>query len=73
METNNSNVTIVNSQITNTLGDCVAIHGGSALIVYCTIAQFYPFSADRGRRYALLISKGNMIILFMLLNAIIHW
>ncbi len=48
VETNNSNVSIVNSQITNTLGDCVAIHGGSALIVYCTIAQFYPFSADRG-------------------------
>lgn len=44
----NSNVSIVNCQITNNLGDCVGIYGGSALMAYCTIAQFYPFSADRG-------------------------
>jgi hypothetical protein len=44
----NSNVNIVNSQITNTLGDCVAIYGGRAFIVYSTLAQFYPFDANRG-------------------------
>lgn len=38
----------VNCQFTNTLNDCVAIHGGYANIIYCTLAQFYPFSSDRG-------------------------
>lgn len=44
----NSNVELINCQITNTLGDCIALYGGRALLVYCTIAQFYPFSSDRG-------------------------
>lgn len=48
LEAHNSNITLVNCQITNTLGDCLAVYGGQALIVYCTLAQFYPFSADRG-------------------------
>lgn len=48
LESHNSNISIINCQITNTLGDCVAVYGGQALIVYCTLAQFYPFSADRG-------------------------
>ena len=29
-------------------GDCVAIEGGKAEIHRCTIAQFYPYDADRG-------------------------
>ncbi len=44
----NSNVTLVNCQITNTLDDCVAIYGGRAAMAYCTLAQFYPFEGDRG-------------------------
>ncbi len=44
----NANVSLVNCQITNTLGDCVAIYGGRATMLYCTLAQFYPFDADRG-------------------------
>ena len=35
-------------QLSNTEGYCLAIHGGKALIDHCTLAQFYPFSADRG-------------------------
>ncbi|MBR1484791.1 MAG: right-handed parallel beta-helix repeat-containing protein [Prevotella sp.] len=35
-------------QLTNTLGDCVAIYGGAAVMDHCTLAQFYPFSASRG-------------------------
>ena len=35
-------------QFTNTLGDCVSVYGGAALLEQCTLAQFYPFSADRG-------------------------
>ncbi len=48
LKTYNSNVVVSNSQITNTLGDCVAVYGGKAQFVYCTIAQFYPFDAERG-------------------------
>ena len=44
----NAVVDIQNCQVTNTLGDCVAIHGGVAQIMQCTIAQFYPFDANRG-------------------------
>ena len=40
-----------NTQVTNTLDDCVQIDGGYALLLHCTIAQFYPFDSDRG--YAL--------------------
>lgn len=48
LKTINSNISMANCQITNNLGDCVGIYGGSALIVYCTFAQFYPFNAERG-------------------------
>ena len=41
-------VDVVNSQITNTLNDCVAFYGGVSRILQCTIAQFYPFDANRG-------------------------
>lgn len=44
----NSRVSLVNCQFTNTLSDCVSIVGGIADITHCTLAQFYPFSADRG-------------------------
>ncbi len=39
---------VVGSQISNTLGDCVAVTGGDVQMVHCTVAQFYPFSANRG-------------------------
>lgn len=48
LEATNSNVAIHNCQLTNTLGDCLAIYGGRAEVVFCTLAQFYPFSGDRG-------------------------
>ena len=44
----NSNVGLYHCQLTNTLGDCVAVYGGKADIDHCTMAQFYPFSANRG-------------------------
>ena len=44
----NSWVGLLRCQFTNTLGDCVAIYGGAAIMDYCTLAQFYPLSADRG-------------------------
>ena len=44
----NSNIRLEYCQITNTWGDCLAVYGGSCLIDHCTLAQFYPFAADRG-------------------------
>lgn len=44
----NSMFQLTNCQVTNTLGDCLAMYGGYANIVYCTLAQYYPFDSDRG-------------------------
>lgn len=41
-------VDLYNCQITNTLNDCAAFFGGGAMLRHCTIAQFYPFDANRG-------------------------
>ena len=40
-------VDVVNCQITNTLNDCVALYGGVARVMQCTLAQFYPYDAER--------------------------
>ena len=48
VELNKAYALLENCQLTNTLGDCLSISGGNAEIQYCTIAQFYPFSANRG-------------------------
>lgn len=39
---------VTGTQISNTLGHCVQISGGAHTFIHCTIAQFYPLSADRG-------------------------
>ena len=44
----NSRIHLVNSQITNTLRDCLCVDGGWAEVNACTLAQFYPFDALRG-------------------------
>ena len=44
----NANIRLGGCQISNTLGDCLSVSGGMAEVSYCTLAQFYPFSADRG-------------------------
>ncbi len=43
-----SSVGLLRCQFSNTLGDCIAIYGGVAVVEQCTLAQFYPFSAERG-------------------------
>ena len=40
--------TIENTQITNTLSDCLLIAGGDVTVNNCTLAQFYPFDSKRG-------------------------
>ena len=59
LKTVNSNIYIANCQFTNTLDDCVLIVGGIADINYCTIAQFYPFSADRGAALRFVNYEGD--------------
>lgn len=44
----NAQLNIFNTQITNTLHDCLLLNGGSAMINNCTFAQFYPFDSQRG-------------------------
>lgn len=44
----NSRLTIHNSLISNCLGSCLYIAGGDISVNGCTLAQFYPFDADRG-------------------------
>lgn len=44
----NSYVVLQNSQLSNTLADCLSVVGGRAEVNHCTIAQFYPFDANRG-------------------------
>lgn len=44
----NTNIDVIGCQISNTLGHTIRQVGGACLFVHCTIAQFYPFSADRG-------------------------
>lgn len=48
LEATNAYIQVVSSQISNTLGDCLSVYGGGALVLHATLAQFYPFSADRG-------------------------
>jgi hypothetical protein len=44
----NSWVGLLQCQFSNTMDDCVAIYGGAAIMQQCTLAQFYPFTANRG-------------------------
>ena len=44
----NSSIGLLRCQLSNTLGDCLAVYGGVAVLEQCTLAQFYPLSAERG-------------------------
>lgn len=59
LSAHNANISLINCQISNTLGDCLAVYGGRALVVYCTLAQFYPFGADRGVALRFANFKGD--------------
>lgn len=44
----NCKAIVGNTQISNTLGNCVTVVGGDVRFVHSTIAQFYPWDSDRG-------------------------
>lgn len=48
LEAVNAHMSLRDCQFTNTLGPCVSIVGGMVDLSYCTLGQFYPFSAARG-------------------------
>ncbi len=66
----NSRVTVNNCQLTNTLGDCIAIYGGWALINSSTFAQFYPFDANRGVAMRFTSTEGPLLS-FICQNSIV--
>lgn len=39
---------VTGTQISNTFGHCVSLRGGAHTFLHCTLAQFYPLSANRG-------------------------
>lgn len=41
--------TVANTQVSNTLGDCIYVVGGDTEFIHCTVAQFYPWEAGRGK------------------------
>ncbi|MGN0232804.1 MAG: right-handed parallel beta-helix repeat-containing protein [Bacteroidaceae bacterium] len=55
----NCKARVSNTQISNTQGDCVYIFGGDYTFVHCTIAQFYPFTANRGNALYLANNIGD--------------
>ena len=55
-------VVIDQCMLTNALGDCLALHGGTATVSHCTLAQFYPFSADRGVALRFTYGKQPLMI-----------
>ena len=48
VESHNSDITMDYCQITNCLSDCLSADGGIVIVNHSTLAQFYPFSANRG-------------------------
>ena len=48
LQLNNCVSKVTNTQISNTLGHTVNINGGNHTFIYCTLAQFYPFTANHG-------------------------
>lgn len=48
LELRHCRAVIANSEISNTFGNCAYVIGGDAQFIHCTLAQFYPLSAERG-------------------------
>lgn len=67
----NAKVDVVNTQITNTLHDCISIFGGSLSLLHTTVAQFYPFDASRGFALHALCSEWRPIAKLDVRNSII--
>lgn len=65
----NSAVVLSYCQFTNAMADCLALHGCEAVVDHCTLAQFYPFSADRGAAFR--FTNTNMPLLLLCTNTLV--
>ena len=65
----NTKVSLQNCLLSNCLNDCLSLHGGYAEVNATTLAQFYPYSGNRGaalrfsntKEEALSLSCSNMM------------
>ncbi len=64
-----ANIEVYNSQLTNALNDCFYIDGGTAIVNNCTLAQFYPYDANRG--VAFRFSASTTDVVFACVNTLI--
>lgn len=48
IDAQDTNVEVIGTQISNTLGHCVSLLGGSYTFVHCTLAQYYPWKIGYG-------------------------
>ena len=69
VEGRNAVMTLDYCQITNCLSDCLLAYGGKATVNHTTLAQFYPFSANRGA--ALRFNTGKWGITFSCANTLV--
>ena len=69
VKSTNSDIEIDYCQITNCLSDCLLADGGIVHVNHSTLAQFYPFSAQRGA--ALTFNTGRRGILFDCRNTLV--
>lgn len=58
-----SSVELSYCQLTNACGDCLMLEGCEAIVDHCTLAQFYPYSANRGYALHFINAKQSMPML----------
>lgn len=58
-----SEVTLSYCLVANTAGDCLSFEGCQAAVDHCTLAQFFPFSANRGAALSFMGSEKPMMLL----------
>ena len=66
-----SKVTLSYCQLTNTYGDCLMLEGCEAIVDHCTLAQFYPFSANRGYALHFINAKHSLPMLLKCSNTLV--
>ena len=71
LKSTHSVVDVVNCQLTNALHDCMAVFGGVARVMNCTIAQFYPYDANRGAALCFGNSAWHPLYAFDCINSLV--
>ena len=66
-----SKVTLSYCQLTNTYGDCLMLEGCEAVVDHCTLAQFYPFSANRGYALHFINAKQSLPMVLLCMNTLV--